>query len=126
MKLRASSFLQNLSEFFSTQNNDPNASRSMVTGVLRDSANHPKRAKMRSQSQPASKERPAVARTLFATDKNDGTTQPWPKTLTASLPTFDKKSEKFELFEDLYRNIIKMYPHLTEIQTLTIFTPAKY
>ena len=33
-----------------------------------------------------------------------------PKALTASLPIFDGKSEKFELFEDLFRNSIKMYP----------------
>ena len=33
-----------------------------------------------------------------------------PKALTASFSTFDGKSEKFKLFEDLFRNIIKMYP----------------
>ena len=62
-----------------------------------------------------------VARTLFGTDKNDGTTLPMPKALTASPPTFDGKSEKFELFEDLFRNNIKMYPHLTEIQKINYF-----
>ena len=46
---------------------------------------------------------------------------PMPKALTASLPTFDGKSEKFELFEDLFRNNIKMYPHLTEIQKINYF-----
>ena len=99
----------------STQN-DPYVCCNMVTGVLTDPTNQPKRTKARSQSQPTSKERPVVARTLFATDKNDGTALPMPKALTASLPTFDGKSEKFELFEDLFRNNIKMYPHLTEIQ----------
>ena len=86
----------------STQNNDSCASRNMMTGVLNDSTNQPKRAKIRSQSQPASKELPAVARTLFATDKNDETTLPLPKALTESLPTFDGKSEKFELFKNLF------------------------
>ena len=104
----------------STQN-DPNTSRNMVTGVLTDSTNQPKRTKARSQSQPASKERPIVARTLFASEKGDSTTLPMPKALTASLPTFDGKSEKFELFEDLFRNNIKMYPHLTEIQKINYF-----
>ena len=52
----------------STQN-DPNVCRNMVTGVLTDSTNQPKRTKARSQSQPTSKERPVVARTLFATEK---------------------------------------------------------
>ena len=104
----------------STQN-DPNVCRNMVTGVLTDSTNQPKRTKARSQSQPTSKKRPVVARTLFATDKNDGTALPMPKALTASLPTFDGKSEKFELFEDLFRNNIKMYPRLTEIQKINYF-----
>ena len=105
----------------SSTQNDPIACRNMVTGVLTDSTNQPKRTKAWSQSQPTSKERPVVARTLFATDKNDGTTLPMPKALTASLPTFDGKSEKFELFEDLFRNNIKMYPHLTEIQKINYF-----
>ena len=101
--------------------NDPIVCRNMVTGVLTDSTNQPKRTKARSQSQPTSKERPTMARTLFATDKHDSTTLPMPKALTASLPTFDGKSEKFELFEDLFRNNIKMYPHLTEIQKNKLF-----
>ena len=105
----------------SSTQNDSITCRNMVTGVLTDSTNQPKRTKARSQSQPPSKERPVAARTLFATDKNDGTTLPMPKALTASLPTFDGKSEKFELFEDLFRNNIKMYPHLTEIQKINYF-----
>ena len=104
----------------STQN-DPNSCRNMVTGVLTDSTNQPKRTKARSQSQPTSKERPVVARTLFATYKNDDTALPMPKALTASLPPFDGKSEKFEFFEDLFRNNIKTYPHLTEIQKTNYF-----
>ena len=104
----------------STQN-DPNISRTMVTGVLNDSTKQPKRTKARSQSQPPSKERPAAARTLFAPDKSNTTMLHMPKALTASLPTFDGKSEKFELFEDLFRNNIKMYPHLTELQKINNF-----
>ena len=110
----------------STQNNESYASRSMVTGASNDSRNQPKRAKIRSQSQPASKERPTVARTLFATDKNDGITLPMPKPLTASVPSFDEKSETFDLFDDFFRNNIKMYPQLTEIEKLSLvslFTP---
>ena len=105
----------------STQNDDADVSRNMVTGVLNDSTNQPKRTKIRSQSQPPSKERPAIARTLFAPDKTGNPTLPMPKALTASLPTFDGKSEKFELFEDLFKNNIKMYPHLTEIQKINYF-----
>ena len=105
----------------SSTQDDPDISRNMVTGVLNDSTNQPKRTKVRSQSQPPSKERPTAARTLFAPDKSSTTMLPMPKALTASLPTFDKKSEKFELFEDLFRNNIKMYPHLTEIQKINYF-----
>ena len=101
--------------------NDQNVSRNMMTGVLTDSTNHPKRPKIRSQSQPAAKERPAAARTLFGADKVDPTTLPMPKALTASLPTFDGKSDKFEHFEDLFRNNIKMYPHLTKPQKINYF-----
>ena len=80
----------------STSNDDSDTytSRNMVTGVPTDSTNHPKRPKIRSQSQPAAKERSAAARTLFGADKIDSTTLPMPKALTASLPTFDGKSEK--------------------------------
>ena len=102
-------------------NDDTNISRNMVIGVLNDSTNQPKIAKIRSQSQPLPKERPIVARTLFATDKNDKATLPMPKALTASLPIFDGKSEKLELFKDLFRNRTKMYPHLTEIQKINSF-----
>ena len=87
----------------SSSQNDSIACRNMVTGVLTDSTNQPKKTKARSQSQPTSKERPVVARTLFTSEKGDSTTLPMPKALTASLPTFDGKSEKFELFEDLFR-----------------------
>ena len=93
----------------------------MEPGVLFDSTNHPKRPKTRSQSQPASKERPAVARTLFGAERDDNSSLPIPKALTESLPTFDGKSEKFELFEDFFRNDIKMYPHLTELQKIKYF-----
>ena len=83
----------------STQNEDHSIIRNMVTGVLNDSTNQPKRTKIQFQSQPPSKERPAKTRTLFAPDQNNTTMLPMPKALTASLPTFDGKSEKFELFE---------------------------
>ena len=44
-----------------------------------------------------------------------------PKTLTASVPIFHGKSEKIELFEDLFRNNIKMCPRFTEIQNINYF-----
>ena len=103
----------------------PVSSRNMVTGVLNDSTNLGKKKTRphRPQSLPPN-ERPSTSRLLFAPQPEIH--QPphlpsMPKALTASLPVFDGKSEKFELFEDLFRNNIKMYPHLTEIQKINYF-----
>ena len=37
-----------------------------------------------------------------------------PKSLTTTMPTFDGKSEKFELFQDLLQTSLKIYNRLTE------------
>ena len=37
-----------------------------------------------------------------------------PKSLTTTLPTFDGKSEKFEVFEDLFQTSLKIHNQLTE------------
>ena len=37
-----------------------------------------------------------------------------PKALTATLSVIDGKTEKVDLFEDLFNTSLKMYPHLTE------------
>ena len=37
-----------------------------------------------------------------------------PKSLTTTMPTFDGKSEKFELFEDLFQTSLKIHKQLTE------------
>ena len=37
-----------------------------------------------------------------------------PKSLTTTVPTFDGKSEKFELFEDLFQTSLKIHNQLTE------------
>ena len=98
----------------------PINSRNMVTGVLNDSTNQPmKRPNQQRASSEQTKDRPSTSKILFAPQLQTFppvNQLPMPKALTASLPVFDGKSEKFELFEDLFRNIIKMYPHLTEIQ----------
>ena len=103
----------------------PVNSRNMVTGVLNDSTNLGKKKTRphRPQSLPPN-ERPSTSRLLFAPQPEihqPPHLPPMPKALTASLPVFDGKSEKFELFEDLFRNNIKMYPHLTEIQKINYF-----
>ena len=44
-----------------------------------------------------------------------------PKSLTTTMPTFDRKSEKFELFEDLFQTSLKIHNHLTEEDKINYF-----
>ena len=42
-----------------------------------------------------------------------------PNSLTTAMPTFDGKSEKFGLFEDLFQRSLKIHNQLTEEEKLT-------
>ena len=44
-----------------------------------------------------------------------------PKTLTTTMPTFDGKSEKFELSQDLFQTILKFHNQLTEEDIINYF-----
>ena len=44
-----------------------------------------------------------------------------PKSLRTTMPTFDGKSEKFELFEDLFQTSLKIHNHLTEEDKINYF-----
>ena len=44
-----------------------------------------------------------------------------PKSLTTTMPTFDGKSEKFELFEDLFQTSLKIHNLLTEYDRINYF-----
>ena len=44
-----------------------------------------------------------------------------PKSLTTTMPTFDGKSEKFELFEDLFQTSLKIHNQLTEEDKIIYF-----
>ena len=44
-----------------------------------------------------------------------------PKSLTTTMPTFDEKSEKFELFENLFQTSLKIYNQLTEEDKINYF-----
>ena len=44
-----------------------------------------------------------------------------PKSLTTTMPTFDGKSEKFELFEDLFQTSLKVHNQLTEEDRINYF-----
>ena len=44
-----------------------------------------------------------------------------PKSLTTAMPTFDGKTERFELFEDLFQTSLKIHNQLTEDDTINYF-----
>ena len=44
-----------------------------------------------------------------------------PKSLTTTMPTFDGKTEKFELFEDLFQTSLKSHNQLTEEDKINYF-----
>ena len=44
-----------------------------------------------------------------------------PKSLTTTMPTFDGKSDKFELFEDLFQTKLKIHNQLTEEDKINYF-----
>ena len=107
------------------QNTTPVNSCNMVTGVFNDSTNlGAKRPKQLRSLSHQDRDRPTRSRLLFAPQSQihqPVNALPMPKSLTASLPVFEGKSEKFELFEDLFRNKNEMYPHLTEIRKINYF-----
>ena len=48
-----------------------------------------------------------------------------PKSFKTTLPTFDGKSEKFGLFEDLFQRSLKIHNHLTEEDKINYFQSLK-
>ena len=52
---------------------------------------------------------------------NINTISKLPKSLTTTMPTFDGKSEKFELFEHLFQTSLKICNHLTEEDRINYF-----
>ena len=44
-----------------------------------------------------------------------------PKSLTTTMPTFDGKSEKFKIFEDLFQTSLKIHNQLTEEDRINYF-----
>ena len=54
-------------------------------------------------------------------DNNISRISKLPKSLTTTMPTFDGKSEKFELFEDLFQTSLKIPNQLTEEDKINYF-----
>ena len=52
---------------------------------------------------------------------NNNRTSKLPKSLTTTMPTFDGKSEKFELFEDLFQTSLKFHNQLTDEDRINYF-----
>ena len=109
----------------------------MVTGIQEEipycspvtSSGKQKKARSTSQPQLRSENTPAtieadqflLALQQLATNTNSATfnnninkISKLPKSLTTTMPTFDGKSEKFELFEDLFQTSLKIHNQLTE------------
>ena len=118
--------------------------RDMVTGVHEEvtycspSTSSGKQKKNRSTSQPhfRSENTPAtieadqilLALQQLANNNNSGNfhnninrISKLPKSLTTTMPTFDGKSEKFELFEDLFQTSLKIHNELTENDRINYF-----
>ena len=54
-------------------------------------------------------------------NKNSNRISKLPKSLTTTMPTFDGKSEQFELFEDLFQTSLKFHNQLTEEDKINYF-----
>ena len=56
-----------------------------------------------------------------SSNNNIGRISKLPKSLTTTMPTFDGKSEKFELFEDFFQTSLKIHNQLTEEEKINYF-----
>ena len=119
--------------------------RDMVTAVQEEnpycssgiSSGKQKKARSTSQPQFRSENSPATIEAhqiLFAlqqlatnsnsadVNNNSNIVSKQPKSLTTTMPTFEGKSEKFELFEDLFQTSLKIHNQLTEKDKKNIST----
>ena len=127
-----------------TRKSDPEDGHDMVTGVHEEVAYYPlstssgEQKKNRSTSQPqfGSENTPTTIeanQTLSALQQLANNTisthfhnkinriSNLPKSPTTTMPTFDGKSVKFELFEDLFQTRLKTHNQLTEDDRITYF-----
>ena len=86
--------------------------------------------KFRSENTPATIEADQILLALqqLATNSNSANfnnnisqISKFPKSLTTTMPTFDGKSEEFELFEDLFQTSLKIHNQLTEEDNINYF-----
>ena len=94
-----------------------------ISSGIQKKARSTSQPQFRSQNTPATIEADQILLALqqFATNSNSANfnnnitkISKLPKSLMTAMPTFDGKSEKFELFEDLFQTSSKIHNHLTE------------
>ena len=98
----------------------------MVTGVLNEPTTS-NNTHARSSSLPPPNQRHSdeiidkLLESLYATHKQAPNLPRLPKALATTMPTFDGKTEKFELFEDLFQTSLKVHPQITEQEKIHYF-----
>ena len=112
-----------------TQEEIPYCSTSTTSGKQKK-ASSTSQPQFRSENTPATLEADQILLALrqLATNSNSANfnnnisrISKLPKSLTTTMPTFDRKSEKFELFEDLFQTSLKIHNHLTEEDKINYF-----
>ena len=98
----------------------------MVTGVINEPMTS-NNTHARSSSLPPPNQRHSdeiidkLLESLYATHKQTPNLPRLPKALATTMPTFDGKTEKFELFEDLFQTSLKVHPQITEQEKIHYF-----
>ena len=112
-----------------TQGETPHFSPSTLSGKRKE-ARSTSQPKFRSENTPATIEADQILLALqqLATNSNSANfinnisrISKLPKSLTTRMPTFDGKSEEFELFTDLFQTSLKLHNELTEEDKINYF-----
>ena len=122
-------FRQHTHMAMETQEEIPHCSTSTSSGKQKK-ARSTSQPQFRSENTPATLEADQILLALqqLATNSNSANfnnnisrISKLPKSLTTTMPTFDGKSEKFELFEDLFQTSLKIHNQLTEEDKINYF-----
>ena len=112
-----------------TQEEIPYCSTSTTSGKQKK-ARSTSQPQFRSENTPATLEADQILLALQQLATNSNSTNSnnnisriskLPKSLTTTMPTFDAKSKKFELFEDLFQTSLKIHNQLTEEDKINYF-----
>ena len=98
----------------------------MVTGVINEPTTS-NNSHAQSSSLPLPNQRHSdeiidkLLESLYATHKQAPNFPRLPKALATTMPTIDGKTQKFELFEDLFQTSLKVHPQITEQKKIHYF-----